>query len=160
MSMESFIEQPKRQAARASVHRIHEGPRRYLELTQDIIVLGLCAVLFAAMLIKLFHLVKLMLSGTDFKEVIGDILFVLVLVELFRLLVIYLEEHRVSVNTMVEVGITGTLREIIVKGPLEVDWKQLLVVCAFIISLGLVLRFAGIQSPRLGKGSAQYTGPT
>ena len=146
--MEAFIEQPGRKTGRASVQRTHEWPRKYLELTQDIIVLGLCAVLFAAMLIKLFHLVKLMLAGTDFKEVIGDILFVLVLVELFRLLVIYLEEHRVSVDTMVEVGITGTLREIILKGPLEIDWRQLLVACAFILSLGLVLRFAGIQPPK------------
>ena len=114
-------------------------------------MLGLCAVLFAAMAIKLVHLVQLMLVGTDFSAVIGDILFVLVLVELFRLLVIYLEEHRVSVNTMVEVGITGTLREIIVKGPLEIDWKHLLVVCAFILTLGLVLRFTGIQMGSQGK---------
>ena len=148
--MQNAIEQKPAKKA-VNVQRTHEGPRRYLELTQDIIVLGLCAVLFAAMAIKLVHLVQLMLVGTDFSAVIGDILFVLVLVELFRLLVIYLEEHRVSVDTMVEVGITGTLREIIVKGPLEIDWKHLLVVCAFILTLGLVLRFAGIQMGSQGK---------
>jgi uncharacterized membrane protein (DUF373 family) len=76
----------------------------------------------------------------------GDILFVLVLVELFRLLLIYLEEHRVSVATMVEVGIVATLREVILIGALHIEWERLLVVCAFIITLVMVLRHAGIRS--------------
>jgi uncharacterized membrane protein (DUF373 family) len=124
----------------------HAVTRRYLDLTQDVIVLGLCAMLFIAMGIKLVHLGERMMQGTDFSLVIGDILFLLVLLELFRLLVIYLEEHRVSVSTMVEVGIVSTLREVILRGALHVDWRQLLVICGFILTLGVVLRYAGIRS--------------
>src|SRR3979490_2812288 len=101
--------------------------RRYLELVQDFIVLGVCAALFIAMLIKLFHLGKSLLNGTDFSAVIADILFILVLIELFRLLIIYLEEHRISVATMVEVGIVATLREVILTGAMQVEWRQMLV---------------------------------
>jgi uncharacterized membrane protein (DUF373 family) len=144
--MQATIEQqPERKVRHIGVQHAHEVLRKYLELTQDIIVLGLCAVLFAAMLIKLAHLVGLMIGGTDFSALIGDILFILVLIELFRLLLIYLEEHRISVSTMVEVGIVSTLREIILKGPLEADWRQLLVLCAFILTLAVVLRYAGIR---------------
>lgn len=127
------------------VQNTHPIPRKYLELTQDIIVVGLCLVLFAAMGVKLVHLVQLMLSGIDFALIVGDVLFILVLLELFRLLVIYLEEHRVSVATMVEVGIVSTLREVILIGALHVPWLQLLVVSAFIITLALVLRHSGIR---------------
>jgi uncharacterized membrane protein (DUF373 family) len=123
----------------------HPRLRGYLESTQDVIVLGLSALLLAAMVIKLAHLVRLMLDGVDFAEVISDILFVLVLVELFRLLIIYLEEHHVSVSTMVEVGIVSTLREIILKGPLETEWRQLLVLSVFIVTLAAVLRYSGIR---------------
>src|ERR1700676_352411 len=130
----------------ANVQHTHATIRKYLELTQDIIVLGLCALLFAAMEIKLFRLVQLMLGGTDFSLVVGDILFVLVLLELFRMLLIYLEEHRVSVGTMVEVGIVSTLREVILRGALHVEWPQLLVVCAFVLTLGLLLRYSGITA--------------
>ncbi|HYR77591.1 MAG TPA: phosphate-starvation-inducible PsiE family protein [Pyrinomonadaceae bacterium] len=119
--------------------------RKYLEFVQDIIVLGLCMALFIAMLIKLFHLGRSMLAGTDFSVVIADILFILVLIELFRLLVIYLEEHRVSVSTMVEVGIVATLREVLLKGAMQADWRQMLVLCAFIMTLGVVLRYAGVR---------------
>jgi uncharacterized membrane protein (DUF373 family) len=94
---------------------------------------------------KLFHLGQLLLGGTDFALVVGDILFILVLLELFRLLLLYLEEHRVAVATMVEVGIVSTLREVIVRGALHIEWQQLLVVCALILALGVVLRYAGIR---------------
>src|SRR5258708_29288756 len=124
--------------------------RKYREFVKDIIVLGLCVALFIAMLIKLFHLGRSMLTGTDFSVVIADILFILVLIELFRLLIIYLEEHRISVSTMVEVGIVSTLREVILKGPLEIDWRQMLVLCAFILTLGLLLRYAGVRSEESG----------
>ena len=75
----------------SNLQHTHATSRKYLEMTQDVIVFGLCAMLFAAMGIKLFHLGQLMLRGTDFSLVVGDILFLLVLLELFRLLVIYLE---------------------------------------------------------------------
>jgi len=119
--------------------------RKFLEVVQDIIVLGLCMALFMAMLIKLFHLGRSMLAGTDFSVVIADILFILVLIELFRLLLIYLEEHRVSVSTMVEVGIVATLREVLLKGAMQIDWRQMLALCAFIVTLGVVLRYAGVR---------------
>jgi uncharacterized membrane protein (DUF373 family) len=127
------------------VQLTHPVPRKYLELIQDVIVFGLCVILFAAMGIKLFHLCQLMIQGVDFSLMMGDILFILVLLELFRLLLIYLEEHRVSVETMVEVGIVGTLREVILRGALHIPWQQLLVVCAFIVTLGTVLQYAGIR---------------
>jgi uncharacterized membrane protein (DUF373 family) len=134
----------------ASVQYTHPIPRKYLELIQDVIVFGLCVILFVAMGIKLFHLCQLMLAGADFSLVVGDILFILVLVELFRLLLIYLEEHRISVATMVEVGIVSTLREVVLRGPLHIEWPQLLVVCAFILALSIVLRYAGIRSHPTG----------
>ncbi|HEX4166429.1 MAG TPA: phosphate-starvation-inducible PsiE family protein [Bryobacteraceae bacterium] len=129
----------------ANVQLTHPIPRKYLELVQDVIVFGLCALVFSAMGIKLFHLSRLMLEGVDFSSVLGDILFILVLLELVRLLLIYLEEHRISVETMVEVGIVSTLREVILRGALHVPWQQLLVVCAFMTTLSLVLRYSGIR---------------
>jgi uncharacterized membrane protein (DUF373 family) len=71
--------------------------RKHLELVQNIIVLGLCAGLFLAMLIKSFDLGRSLWAGASFSAIIADMLFILVLIELFRLLVIYLEEQRVSV---------------------------------------------------------------
>ncbi len=126
----------------------HRRPilRKYLELTQDVIVFGLCLMLFVGMGIKLFHLGQIMMRGIDFSQVLGDVLFMLVLVELIRLLLIYLEKHYISVSTMVEVGIVSTVREVILRGALQIEWRQLLVICALIITLGILLRYSGIRS--------------
>src|SRR6201996_3727285 len=94
------------------------------------------------------QLCELMLVGVYFSLVVGDILFILVLLELFHLLLIYLEEHRVSVGTMVEVGIVSSLREVILRGALHVPGQQLLVACAFMLTLSIVLRYSGIRPGR------------
>ncbi len=138
--------------------RRHPVQRKYLEFTQDLIVSGLCLLLFVIMGVKLVDLARAVFGGTDFSLVIGEILFILVLLELFRLMLIYLDEHRVSVATMVEVGIVSTLREVILRGALHVDWPQLLVVCAFMLTLGAVLRFSGIRLHP--KGGVIGTDPT
>jgi len=135
----------RQHAGLGSKRRRNQILRKYLEMVQDVIVLCLCAALFIAMVVKLIHLGRTLLAGTDFSAVIADILFILVLIELFRLLIIYLEEHRISVATMVEVGIVATLREVILMGALQVEWRQMLVLCAFILTLGVVLRYAGVR---------------
>ncbi len=133
------------------LHNRRHAVRSVLELVQDLIVLGLCAGLFAAMLIKLLHLGRALIGGTDFSQVLADIMFILVLMELFRLLLIYLEEHRVSISTMVEIGIVAAIREALLIGALHVNWLQLLVLCAFILTLGVVLRYAGIRTLQSGE---------
>jgi uncharacterized membrane protein (DUF373 family) len=37
------------------------------------------------------------------------------------------------------------LREVILKGAMQIEWRQMLVLCAFILTLGVVLRYAGVR---------------
>jgi hypothetical protein len=79
------------------------------------------------------------LPPLDFPAVTADILFLLILVELFRLLIIYLQEQRISIGVAVEVSIVSILREVIVRGVLEAPSNQILSACAFLLVLGLLL---------------------
>lgn len=135
------------------VHAIHTGVhqavRRYLEPAQDVLVLALALVLFALMGRSLTQLVaELLLPTVAFRTVIAEVLFMLVMVEVVRLLVVYLQEHRVAVDFMVELGIVATLREIVLRGVVEVPWQQLVAISLFILTLGALLRFAGLRVPR------------
>ncbi|MCX7624004.1 MAG: phosphate-starvation-inducible PsiE family protein [Thermomicrobium sp.] len=58
-----------------------------------------------------------------------------------RLLVVYLEEHRVAVDFMVELGIVATLREVVLRGVVELGWAQVLAISGFLLTLGALLRF-------------------
>ncbi len=112
---------------------------RILEMVQDLIVISLCIGLFSFMAMEVRELFLSLLPPLDFPRVTADILFLLILVELFRLLIIYLQEHRVSIGVAVEVSIVSVLREIIVHGVLETPWSQVLATCSFLLVLGALL---------------------
>lgn len=112
---------------------------RLLELVQDLIVVSLCIGLFCFMVMQLREMFLSLLPPLDFPHVTADILFLLILVELFRLLIIYLKEHRVSIGVAVEVSIVSVLREIIVRGILETPWVQVMSACSFLLVLGALL---------------------
>lgn len=110
-----------------------------LETTQNLIVVVLSIGLFCAMVIRLGDLFFSLLVPLKFQNVTSDILFILILVELFRLLIIYLQEQRISVGVAVEVSIVSVLREVIIRGALEIPWQQILAICAFLLVLAALL---------------------
>jgi uncharacterized membrane protein (DUF373 family) len=112
---------------------------RVLETVQDLFVISLCIALFALMAIQLREMFFELLPPLDFPGVTSDILFLLILVELFRLLIIYLQEQRVSIGVAVEVSIVSVLREVIVRGVLETSWIQILAACAFLMVMAALL---------------------
>ncbi|MBS9387564.1 MAG: phosphate-starvation-inducible PsiE family protein [Dolichospermum sp. WA123] len=108
---------------------------RNLELFQDIIVISLCVSLFCVMLIRLGDMFLSFLSPLDLRQVTSDILFILILVELFRLLVDYLQERSISVGAAVEITIVSALREVILRGVLEISRDQLFGLSVFLLIL-------------------------
>lgn len=102
-------------------------------------MISLCIGLFSFMVMQLREMFLSLLPPLNFPHVTADILFLLILVELFRLLIIYLKEHRVSIGVAVEVSIVSVLREIIVRGILETPWVQIMATCAFLLVLGALL---------------------
>jgi uncharacterized membrane protein (DUF373 family) len=115
------------------------GVIKILEFIQDFIIISLCIGLFSFMAIQLWEMFISLLPPLNFTQVTADILFLLILVELFRLLIIYLQERRVSIGVAVEVSIVSVLREIIVKGILETPWSQVLATCSFLLVLAVLL---------------------
>jgi uncharacterized membrane protein (DUF373 family) len=112
---------------------------RTLESVQNLIVVSLCIGLFCVMVIQLRTMFISLFPPLHFREVTADILFVLILVAMFRLLVIYLQEQRISIGVAVEVAIVSVLREVIVRGVLEVPWMQILAMCAFLMVMAMLL---------------------
>jgi uncharacterized membrane protein (DUF373 family) len=110
-----------------------------LETIQDLIIISLCIGLFSFMVLEVREMFMSLLPPIQFRIITADILFLLILVELFRLLIIYLQEKRVSIGVAVEVSIVSVLRELIVRGVLETNWTQVLAACAFLIVLGALM---------------------
>ena len=110
-----------------------------LEIFQDFIVIALCLGLFGVMLIRLADMFSSFLHPLDLREVTSDILFILILVELFRLLLDYLQERRISVGAAVEITIVSALREVILRGVLEIPRDQIFAISVFLAVLAGIL---------------------
>jgi uncharacterized membrane protein (DUF373 family) len=146
---------------------VHEAARRFLEPIQDVLVLGIGLALFGLMLRTLARLIRDLFSAAlDFRAIIAEVLFMLVMVEVVRLLIVYLQEHRVAVDFMVELGIVATLREIVLRGVTELDWKQVIALTVFLAALGALLRFGDLRTdvverlqPSVPRGDGAGGGP-
>ncbi|MBD2579860.1 phosphate-starvation-inducible PsiE family protein [Oscillatoria sp. FACHB-1406] len=132
---ETADKSPSQRESWFSINRIVKA----LELVQDAIIISLCIGLFSFMVLEIRTMFMEMLPPIHFHVVTADILSLLILVELFRLLIIYLQEQRVSIGVAVEVSIVSVLREVIVRGVLETNWTQVLATCAFLLVLGTLM---------------------
>jgi uncharacterized membrane protein (DUF373 family) len=86
----------------------------------------------------------------DVVESIADALYVFVIIEFIEILLEYIRERRIAVDFMIEVAIISSLREVIGHGLSVYSWDQLLAVAAFLLTLGVLLRFGRFQEKRLG----------
>jgi uncharacterized membrane protein (DUF373 family) len=125
--------------------KIHDIFRRLLENIQDVIVIGICVVLFILMLKVIASLILSLWQPIEFRVIAAELIYVLVLVEIYRLLIIYLREHRIAVDIMIEVGIVSVLREIILTGVLEINPWTIIAVSVLFIALLLLLYFGAVR---------------
>ena len=109
---------------------------RNLDQLQDLIVFGCGVLLVFKMMLILSDVFLGLRTGMDIKEITAQSLFLLILVELFRLLAVYLKHHRIFVGIAVEVAVVSVLREIIVEGLIHMDASHVFSICAFLLVLG------------------------
>ena len=126
--------------------QVHRFTRKFLEPAQDLLVLGIGLTLFGLMGRTLFGLCREIFKPTvNFRGVVAEVLFMLVMVEVVRLVIIYLGEHRVAVDFMVELGIVATLREVVLRGVTEIPSAQVAALTGFLLALGALLRFGDLR---------------
>src|SRR4051812_40621762 len=139
----------ERGAHRVPYTAVHDVARRLIESLQDVLVVVLALALFGAMVRVIIQLASDVVSTRlSFRTLIAEALFVLVLIELQRLLILYLRDHHVSVDVMVEATIVGVLREVLLFGAIEIDAMKLIALTLFVLALGALLRFGDIRASR------------
>ncbi len=115
----------------------------------DLILVGLLAVAFIFIIKTIYNLGVSLLGEPKISYVISEIMFIFILIEVVRLLILYLQFHRVAIDTMVEIAIVSVLREVILNGVLHTEPIVLGAASLLILVLMLLLRH----------GNLRYTGP-
>jgi uncharacterized membrane protein (DUF373 family) len=97
---------------------LHEKLGDIFELFEDIIIVLLTVLLFILSINALFDIVLALFSDKySFIELIPKFLYVFILTELFRLMIVYLTERRVDTSLIIKTTLIAILREIIIKAP-------------------------------------------
>jgi uncharacterized membrane protein (DUF373 family) len=120
--------------------QVHLLARRTLENVQDVVVSLVMVLLVVLSLQAIWRLGRMTLIETVAPtQLLSEVIFVLILTELYRLLIFYLREHRISVALAVEVALVSTLREVMLKGAHEFEWQRLLGLSLLLVVLGGLL---------------------
>jgi uncharacterized membrane protein (DUF373 family) len=97
---------------------LHEKLGDIFELFEDIIIVLLTVLLFILSINALYDIVLALFSEKySFIEIIPKFLYVFILTELFRLMIIYLTERRVDTSLIVKTTLIAVLREVVIKAP-------------------------------------------
>lgn len=107
-----------------------------LDNFQDVLVFGCAIALVFKMCLVLVDTFIGLNAGADIKEITAQSLFLVVLVELFRLLAVYLKHHRIYVGVAVEVAVVSALREVIVEGIIHLSAMHIFAICGFLAAMG------------------------
>ena len=120
--------------------QVHSLVRRMLENLLDVIAALLMVLLLVLSLQALWRLARMaLIEAAATSQLLSEVIFVLILMEVYRLLIFYLREHRISVALTVEVALVSTLREVMLKGAHEFEWSRLLGLSLFLVVLGGLL---------------------
>jgi len=134
------ITKERRYLMPAEYTSIHNIFRKTLEELQDFIVLILTVLLLLLMLKILYSISQLVLYYTgEPRDILGEVLFILISIELYRTLIVYLRDHRVSVPLMVELVIVTVLREAIVTDLIHMSPTTIIAVSVFLVVLAGLL---------------------
>jgi uncharacterized membrane protein (DUF373 family) len=126
--------------ARVPHTQVHSFLRRTLEHLQDVIASLLMVLILVLALQALWRLAEMSLAGVgNSASLLSEIISVLILMEVYRLLIFYLREHRISVALTVEVALVSTLQKVMLKGAPELEWLRLIGLSALLVVLGGLL---------------------
>lgn len=115
------------------------GMSGILQNLQNVIVAIICLMLFVIMLSQIYWTSLEVFKVKNFRDIAANLIYIFVLIELFRLMIYYLEEQRIRLGTIIEVAIVSILREIIMEGIMVLTWDRILAVCALLLTLTIAL---------------------
>jgi uncharacterized membrane protein (DUF373 family) len=110
-----------------------------LELLQEGVVILLNVTLLGMGFVYLYRVWMEIVAFGDLQEGLSSIIFVVITIELYRLLIHYLRYHQVDLNILVEVAISAIIQKVILVGVDKYSMQQLIEITLVLVALGAIL---------------------
>ncbi|MBP1912866.1 phosphate-starvation-inducible PsiE family protein [Thermococcus stetteri] len=111
----------------------------WLNFAFDLVVVVLAILTMVYVLYTIYDLAELMVHGFDVEEVLHRFLLIIILLELFELLTLYIKEHHVSMRRVAELGVVAIVRKLVITVDYKaLGWDILIGMAALIFALGWI----------------------
>ncbi|BAD85327.1 hypothetical membrane protein, conserved [Thermococcus kodakarensis KOD1] len=112
---------------------------KWMNFAFDLVVIVLALLTMAYVLYAIYDLAEIMLQGFDIEETLHEFLLVIILLELFELLTLYIKEHHVSMRRVAELGVVALVRKLVITIDYKaLGWELLIGMAALIFVLGWI----------------------
>ncbi len=112
---------------------------RWLSALFDIVVIGLATITMGYVVYLMVNLVTESMHAFDVEEVLHQIVLIIIFLEIFELLTMYVTEHHVSMRNVVELGVLAMVRKIIITLDYnQLGWQTLFGIAALIFVMGWI----------------------
>jgi len=112
---------------------------KWLSLLFDIVVIGLATITMGYVIYMMIELVVNSIYTFNIEDVLHQIVLVIIFLEIFELLTMYVKEHHVSMRNVVELGVLAMVRKIIITLDYnQLGWQTLMGMAALIFVMGWI----------------------
>ncbi|NJE53673.1 phosphate-starvation-inducible PsiE family protein [Thermococcus sp. 21S9] len=112
---------------------------KWLSLLFDIVVIGLATITMGYVVYLMFNLITESFHAFNIEEVLHQIVLVIIFLEIFELLTMYVKEHHVSMRNVVELGVLAMVRKIIITLDYnQLGWQTLIGMASLIFVMGWI----------------------
>lgn len=112
---------------------------KWLSALFDIVVIGLATITMGYVVYLMVNLITESMHAFDIEEVLHQIVLIIIFLEIFELLTLYVTEHHVSMRNVVELGVLAMVRKIIITLDYnQLGWQTLFGIAALIFVMGWI----------------------
>ena len=112
---------------------------KWLSVLFDIVVIGLATITMGYVVYLMVNLLTETMHSFDIENVLHQIVLVIIFLEIFELLTMYVKEHHVSMRNVVELGVLAMVRKIIITLDYnQLGWQTLIGMAALIFVMGWI----------------------
>ena len=112
---------------------------KWLSVLFDMVVIGLATITMGYVVYLMVNLITETMHSLDIENVLHQIVLVIIFLEIFELLTMYVKEHHVSMRNVVELGVLAMVRKIIITLDYnQLGWQTLIGMATLIFVMGWI----------------------
>ncbi len=112
---------------------------KWLSVLFDVVVITLGTLTMAYVIYMIWRLIADSIVSFNVENILHQVVLIIIFLEIFEMLTIYIKEHHVSMRNIVELGVLAMIRKLIISADYnQFTWQMLIAVAVLIFVMGWI----------------------